>query len=76
MSDRVRDALEALALRLWGDDRPEDPTRNSSIDQWAAGLPEDEAAALNGMLGQNYGNGPAWDSDHPASQALREADDG
>lgn len=63
-------AFEALAMRLWADDRPEDCTLRA-IDDWTAGLPEDEAAALNAMLGESFGRGPAWDSDHWLSAFAR-----
>lgn len=63
------EALQGLASRLWSGDRP-DPS--SAVNAWVADLPVEEAAALNGILGQNYGYGPSWESDHPISVVLRE----
>lgn len=76
---RAMEAFQALALRLWCNDRPGDTL--AALDRWAHGLPEDEHAALNAMLGENFGSHYAWDGDHAISRLTvqlnetREADD-
>lgn len=68
---RIIAALDNLVVRLWTDDRPTDST-TASIDTWLAGLPDDEAAALNAVLGECYDAEPAWGSDHPISEWVRD----
>lgn len=66
---RAYEAFEALAVRLWCDDRPA-VSSLTEIDAWAAGLPEDECAALNAMLGETFSHRLGWDGDHPISQVV------
>jgi hypothetical protein len=72
---RAYEAFEALALRLWCDDKPEGSTI-AEIDAWASGLPEDECAALNAMLGEAFGRRLDWDGDHPISALVFAHNDG
>jgi hypothetical protein len=63
---RAYEAFQDLAMRLWCGDAPEEMTV-PAIDAWAAGLPEDECAALNAMLGEAFSRRLDWDGDHPIS---------
>lgn len=67
--EQAMEAFEALAMRLFCNDRPGDTI--ASIDEWVDGLPEDEAAAFNAMLGQSFGRRPLhWEADHPISKLV------
>lgn len=68
--EETLEGLQALAARL--SRALLAGRRTELIDDWVTYLPENEAAALNGVLGQNYGDAPSWDSDHPISVVLRD----
>jgi len=79
-ADRSRGLMSALgpvsdlAVRLWCGDMPDAMTLDA-IDTWVDGLPEDEAAALNALLGQSFERRDlAWDSTHPVSTVIRHTD--
>ena len=59
------EALTALVVRLWTGDFPED-TSVDEIGIWIDRLPEEEALALNCVLGESFGARPlTWEADHP-----------
>jgi hypothetical protein len=67
--NRITRAYRDLAIRLWCDDVPEDSSL-VNIDEWVDGLTEDEAAAFNAMLGENFGSRPDlyWEASHAICQ--------
>lgn len=73
MSRHTTNTLAELVQRLWAGDRPGSSSL-ADIDAWVADLPEDEAAALNACLGEQFGGKPAWDSDHSVAVEITLAD--
>lgn len=71
---RAVEAFQALAVRLWCNDRPSS-NRIEAIDRWAHALPEDEHAALNAMLGENFGADHPWDGRHAISRLIVQLDE-
>jgi hypothetical protein len=73
-ADEAAEAVIDVATRLWAGDKPDFGTSASAVDRWVDGLPEAEAAAVNGMLGENFGRRRHlhWEGDHPVAEALRE----
>jgi len=70
-ADAAARAFMALALRLWCGDGPEEPMTVAGIDEWADAIPSDERAALNAMLGENFGKWNHWDADEGIQRWVR-----